>query len=124
MVKNDKFYPAKISLAVDWKKYGNSAKDLFFNLLPLAGTLFLYGLTAFCFLILQVFLIGLFDRLGISPKVGLLVSCLFYVVVFAGLAVIGGLKSKASAETVGANFNARPICKMLIIKRKSQEIKI
>ncbi len=124
MENRDKIYPARISLSVDWENSGNLAKEFFFHLLPLAGTLLLVGLTTFGFLILQVFLIGVFDRLGISPKLSLLVSSLFYVVSFAGLAIVGGLKKKECAETVATNFNVRPICKMLIIKRKSQEIKI
>lgn len=122
MENHEKIYSAKISLAVDWTNFGNLAKDLFSRILPLAKTLSLVGLSVFFFLIFQVVLVGVFDRLGVSPKVSLLVSCLFYVVTFAGLAIVGGLKSKTGAETFEANFNARPICKTLIIKRKNQEI--
>ena len=110
-MNNGKIYPAKIGFAADWESYKNSAKD-FFNLLPSAKTLSLVGFCAFCLLILQVFLIGTFDRfLGVSPKVSLLVSSLFYIAVFVGLSVVGGLRREAIVET-------QPICKMLIIKRK------
>ena len=126
MENRDKIYPAKISLSVDWENFGNLAKTFFFSLLPLAGTLLPVGLSVFFFLILQVFFVGVFDRLGISPKISLLISSLFYVAAFAGLAIVGGWRRKARVETVAASFtfNARPICKMLIIKRKTQEIKI
>ena len=110
MMNNGKIYPAKIGFAADWESFKNSAKD-FFNLLPSAKTLSLFGFCAFCLLIFQVFLVGVFDRFGVSPKVAILVSSAFYVAAFAGLAMVGGLRKEAIVET-------QPICKMLIIKRK------
>ena len=124
MENSDKIYPSELSLSVDWQSFGNSVKGLFFMLLPLAKTLLLFGASVFIFVVLQILVIGVFDRLGISPKIGFLVSSLFYITAFSGLAIVGGLKRKLSAADAGADFHVRPVCKMLIIKRKNQEMNI
>lgn len=113
MTNDGKIYPAKIGFAADWESYKNSAKD-FFNLLPSAKTLSLFGFCAFCLLIFQVFLVGVFDRFGVSPKVGILVSSAFYVAVFAALAVVSGLRKDM---VISARPSAQPICKLLIIRK-------
>ena len=123
MVTCDKIYPTKISRLADWENFDKSAKVLLFKLLPLAKPIFLASLSVGVWLILQVFVVGFFDRLGVSPKISLIGSSLFYGGIFATLAIIGGLKRNEIATAVKANFNAQPICKMLIIKRKTQEMK-
>ncbi|HEY0428572.1 MAG TPA: hypothetical protein VGC76_12395 [Pyrinomonadaceae bacterium] len=123
MENNDKIYPARISFSADWENFAGQAKSLFFDFLRFAKTLAIFALCASGFLILQLFCIGVFDRMGVSPKISFLISSVFYVAGFAGLAIGGGLKRKP-AEIAGTNFNSRPICKMLIIKRKTREIKL
>jgi hypothetical protein len=120
MENTDKIYSAKHSLAGECEKFVNLAKTFFLQILPLAKILFLFGLTGFILLVLQISVIGIFDRLGVSPKITLLISSLIYAVGFAVFALIGGLKNSISTKSVETNFINRPICKILFIKRKSQ----
>ena len=120
----NKIYLPKINRPVDWKTLLNSAKRFVFNILPFGKKVFWFSSAAVILLILQVLIIGVSDRLGISPKVSLLVSSLIYAAVFAGLAIIGGLKSKVVREVVISHLGSQPVCKILIIKKKKQEVQV
>lgn len=120
----NKMYLPKIDHPVEWKTLRNSAKGLIFNVFPLGIKVFWVGMTAIILLSLQVLIIGIADRLGISPKVSLIVSSLIYTTLLAGLAVIGGLKSKTVRKVVVNHYASQPICKMLIIKKKKQEVQL
>ena len=121
MQNADKIFPPRFDVLDNRRKSLIQAKAMFFKALP---TIFKTGPVGCVLLILQVFLVGGFDRLGVSPKVSLLVSSLFFAAFFGGLAIIGGIKRNVSAVGFVANFKTRPICKMLIIRRKKQGIKI
>ncbi len=123
MERRVKIYLPKISRAVDWGNFGKSVKDLTERLLPLAKPIVWVGLFGFALLMLQVFLIGAFDRLGISPKISLLASSLSFAAVFAGLAIFGGLQKKEFSEVLETNAKTQPICKILIIKREIRNLK-
>lgn len=114
----------KINRPVEWRNLFKSANEFFCKVLPFGKIIFWCGLTAVCLLIFQVLIIGVFDRLGVSPKVCLIVSSLIYTAVFAGLAIVGGWKNKVTREVVITHLGSQPICKILIIKKKKQEVKI
>lgn len=121
----NKIYPTKISHLADGDTLFDFVKTIFYKLLPLAKPVFWIGLSGALLLILQIGLVGVFDRWGVSPKISLIGSSLFYVIGFAGLALLaGGLKKNEISKDAGAEVRALPICKRLIIKRKKQEIHI
>ena len=74
MTNDHKIYPAKIGFAADWEGYKTSAKTSFFNLLPWAKSALLFVFFGLVLLIFQAVLVGVFDRFGVSPKVGISVS--------------------------------------------------
>ena len=118
----DEIYPMPIDNLVNRLKSFKRAKAILLKVLPTIIKTIIVGLIL---LILQIFLIGVADRfLSMSPKVSFLLSSLFYVFAFIGLALVGSLKEKQDIETVKAQILNEPICKMLIIKRKKQEINI
>ncbi len=116
MERREKIYLPKISRTVDWSNFQSAAKDFAASLLPIAKRLCLFGFVAAVLLVLQIFTVGIFDRLGVSPKISITVSSLFYAAVFASLAIYGGVKHRVIVIASGANFNP-PICKRLIIRK-------
>lgn len=118
----NKIYLPKINRPVDWKTLLIWAKGLILNVLSLGKKVFWVGAATVILLIFQVLIIGVSDRLGISPKVSLLVSSLVYAAFLTGLVIIGGLKSKAVREVVILHLGSRSVCKILIIKKKKQEV--
>jgi hypothetical protein len=119
-----KIHPAEIHRLVDWRSLRDSAKRLFLELLPVAKPLSFAILAGVALLVLQVIIIGISDRFGISPKISLILSSLFYSFVFAAIAIVGGLKIREIREFANAQIQLQPICKILIIKRKNQETQI
>lgn len=124
MERHEKIYLPKISRWADLESYTNALKEFFNRLFPLAKPICLFVFVGFGWLSFQVFSVGVFDRFGISPKVSIPVSSLFYAVVFASLAVIGGLNNTRILKASGTNPKSSPICKILLIRRQKREIKI
>lgn len=123
MERREKIYLPKTSRTADWANFQTVAKDFVANLPLLAKRLCFFGFAAVVLLSLQIFAVGFFDRLGVSPKISILVSCLFYAFVFSGLAIYGGVKSRVIVIASGANFNL-PICKRLIIRKENLKSRI
>jgi hypothetical protein len=73
-------------------------------------------LCAVMLLILQALVVGAGDRFGISPKLSLIFSSLFYISIFVSLALIGNLKNQKNAEI----FN-EPVCKILSVRKKGEQ---
>lgn len=113
MTNDQKIYPAKIGFAADWEGFKTSAKD-FFNLLPSAKSALLFVFIGLVLLIFQTVLVGIFDRFGVSPKVSILVSSLFFIAAFAGLAMVGGWRKEA---VISADSSAQTVCKLLLIRK-------
>lgn len=84
-------------------------------------------LTVSVLLLVEIFVVGAADRLGVSPKWSVLLTSLFYAVVFAGLTFLGGLKEKNITEDSPAfevSKTSEPVCKILTIRRKEQTERI
>ncbi len=114
----DKIFPPLTVVSGNLPKSFKKVKDLFWQALPPAFKMVSAGLIL---LIFQVILVGSSDRLlGISPKLSLIFSSLLFALIFGGLAIIGGLKLKTAAEVSENNLIAKPICKLLIIRRKDR----
>lgn len=123
MERREKIYLPKNSRTADWSSFQSAAKDFAANFPPLVKHLCLFGFTVLILLALQIFAVGVFDRLGVSPKISITVSSLFYAAVFAVLAIYGGAKSRIIVIASGANFNP-PICKRLIIRKENLKSRI
>ena len=114
----DKIYPALIDVSVNRPQSFKQVKVLFFNALP---TIFKTCVSGFMLLILQAVAVGALDRFfGVSPKVSLIFSSLFYVAIFGSLALVGSLKERKTFDIENIASASEPICKILIIKPKEQ----
>lgn len=114
----DKIYTAKINRPIVSENFAASAKSLVFKLLPPSKPVVFIGLSVVVLSVLQILSIGILDRWGVSPKISLIGSSLFYAFVFASLAIVGGIKRKEKAKVVKKRLETQPICKMLIISRE------
>lgn len=124
MEKYEKIYPPVFSLLAGRESFTQSAKNLLSGFLPTAGKTLLFGFAVFCFLFLQFLLVGVSDRFGISPKTAVIASSLFYAFIFAGFALIGGLRNPKKTFSLEKQNNFQPVCKILFIRRRKLEIKI
>ena len=111
----DKIYSPLIDVSVNRSQSFKQVKALMFRALP---TIFKTCVSGFMLLILQAVAVGTLDRFfGVSPKVSLIFSSLFYVAIFGSLALVGSLKERKTFDIENIASASEPICKILIIKR-------
>lgn len=113
----DKINPPFFLTFVNRPQALKSAKTFIRQICPV---IFKFVPVSLVLLFFQAFLIGVADRLGISPKLGFLWTSLFYVCVFSGLALFGSSRRNEVVENPELEFLNEPVCKILTIKSKER----
>lgn len=114
----DNIYPKKIDVLTFQASLYPAFKKAFRRYFPVTVKTSIFG---FMLLILQVLIVGLFDRFGVSPKLSFLISSVFYIFGLGCLALIGSIKVAELSNEVSVGKLNQPICKMLIIRKKGEQ---
>jgi hypothetical protein len=115
MQNSGKIYLTKIDALTFVENFFAKLKYFIRDVFPL---IIKSGFGVIFLLILQVSIVGLFDRFGVSPKISFLISSVVLSAVSVSLAMIGGINFAETADKIVVGKLNQPICKILIIRKK------